>query len=105
MATTKKAAKKAVPKVEAPKQIVMSSTQYESLVSIKEALDSSTDTLKSLGTNEEANIKAVGFTLGQVYNDLLAAYFKANDLKIELDPDPVVFNFDEDNDNDEENNW
>ena len=105
MARVKKTAKKAVPKIEAPKQIVMSSAQYESIVAIKEALDTSTDTLKRLGTDEETNIKAVGFTLGQVYNDLLAAYFKANDLKTELDPDPVVYDFEEDEDNDEENNW
>jgi hypothetical protein len=105
MATTKKAAKKAVPKVEEPKQIIMTTEQYDSLVSIKEALDTATDTLKRLGTDEETNIKAVGFILGQVHTDLLAAYFKVNDLKTELDPDPIFYDSEEDDSNNDENNW
>lgn len=103
MATTKKAAKKAVPKVEEPKQIIMTAEQYESLVSIKEALDTSTDTLRSLGTDEETNIKAVGFIVGRVYNDLLAAYFKANDLQSVLDPNPFVYDLDDEDSDDEDN--
>ena len=105
MATRKKAAKKAVPKVEEPKQIIMTTEQYDSLVSIKEALDNATDTLKRLGTDEETNIKAVGFILGQVHTDLLAAYFKANDLKTDLDPDPIVYDLEDDDNNNDENNW
>ena len=78
MAITKKAAKKAVPKVvEEPKQIVLTQDQYDELVSFKWEINSISSQIESICTDEDKNQRQVAFDMGvlhvrteKLYDDL-----------------------------------
>lgn len=107
MATRKKAAKKAVPKVEEPKQIIMTVEQYENLVSVKQILDRATDDLRDLAKDSLADITPmnVGFQMGAIHKALLEGYEKASALQSDLDPDPIVYDWENDDEDNEEDNF
>lgn len=110
MATTKrvakKAAKKAVPKVEKVKQIVLTQEQFDTLASIKNELDDLTDKLLSTFNQYDTNdnLKSIGFEVGRTYEGIINQYNKLTGLVVDIDPNPVEdYSWDEfegdDNDN------
>ena len=107
MATRKKAAKKAVPKEEAPKQIIMSAQQFEDLRSVKQLLDTATDDLRDLAKDSLVDITPmnIGFQIGAIHKALLEAYTKASSLDSDLDPDPIVYDWETDDEEDNEDNY
>jgi hypothetical protein len=101
MATTKKTAKKAVPKVkEEPKQIVLTQEQYDELVSYKWEIKSISNQIESISTDEDKNQRQVAFDMGvlhvrteKLYNDLEII---VNDVDPEILPDWTFNDDDED---------
>lgn len=93
MATAKKAAKKkAVPKVEAPKQIVLTQEQYDTLVSIKSDITSLSWNLSSTFSSEGDNIREVAFNIGVIQAKLDVQQSKLDDIITAVDPNPYVYN-------------
>ena len=104
----KKAAKKAVPKVEAPKQIVLTEAQFDILEGVKEELNNLTYSLSYAFTNENNNIREVAFEIGVLKNKIDIQQEKLNDIVATIDPNPIEFDFsfdEDDKDSDEVNQF
>ena len=104
----KKAAKKAVPKVEAPKQIVITEAQFDILEGVKDELNNLTYSLSYAFTNENNNIREVAFEIGVLKNKIDIQQEKLNDIVATIDPNPIEFDFsfdEDDKDSDEVNQF
>ena len=104
----KKAAKKAVPKVEAPKQIVLTEAQFDILEGVKDELNNLTYSLSYAFTNENNNIREVAFEIGVIKNKIDIQQEKLNDIVATIDPNPLEFDFsfdEEEEDGDEDNQF
>ena len=103
MAITKKAAKKAVPKVvEEPKQIVLTQEQYDGLVSLKWEINSISSQIESISTDEDKNQKQVAFDMGVLHVRTEKLYEDLDTIIIDIDPNPYSWG-DEDDDDDNDN--
>ena len=104
----KKAAKKAVPKVEAPKQIVLTEAQFDILEGVKDELNNLTYSLSYAFTNENNNIREVAVEIGVLKNKIDIQQEKLNDIVATIDPNPIEFDFsfdEDDKDSDEVNQF
>lgn len=103
----KKAAKKAVPKVEAPKQIVLTEAQFDILEAVKDELNNLAFSLSYAFTNENNGIREVAFEIGTIKNKLDIQQEKLNDIVATIDPNPIEFDFsfDEDENSDDDNQF
>ena len=100
MAITKKAAKKAVPKVvEEPKQIVLTQEQYDGLVSLKWEINSISSQIESISTDEDKNQRQVAFDMGVLHVRTEKLYEDLDTIIIDIDPNPYSWGDDDDNDN------
>ncbi len=88
MATAKKAAKKAVPKVEEVKQIVLTEEQYAELRNIKLNLVINNVNLADAFSDEEQNIRQVAFEVGKIQARLDVEETRLSNLIDAIDPDP-----------------
>ena len=102
MAKTKKAAKKAVPKVEEPKQIILSQEQYDELVSLKWTINSISNQIVSISTDDDKNQKQVAFDMGVLHVKTEKLYDDLNVILLNIDPDPLPY-WGDDDDDDEPN--
>lgn len=102
MAITKKAAKKAVPKVvEEPKQIVLTQEQYDELVSLKWEINSISNQIKSISTDEDKNQRQVAFDMGVLHVRTEKLYMDLDTITNDIDPtEPYTWGDEEDDDND-----
>lgn len=104
----KKAAKKAVPKVEAPKQIILTEAQFDVLESVKDELSNLAYSLSYAFANENNNIREVAFEIGVIKNKIDIQQEKLNDIVATIDPNPLEFDFsfdEDDKDSDEDNQF
>lgn len=104
----KKAAKKAVPKVEAPKQIVLTEAQFDILEGVKDELNNLTYSLSYAFANENNNIREIAFEIGVLKNKIDIQQEKLNDIVATIDPNPLEFDFsfdEEEEDSDEDNQF
>ena len=100
MATTKKAVKKAVPKVkEEPKQIVLTQDQYDELVSLKWEINSISNQIETISTDEDKNQKQVAFDMGVLHVRTEKLYMDLDTIIIDIDPEPLA-DWGDDDDND-----
>ena len=98
MAITKKAAKKAVPKVvEEPKQIVLTQEQYDGLVSLKWEINSISSQIQSISTDEDKNQRQVAFDMGVLHVRTEKLYEDLDTIIIDIDPNPYSWGDDDDN--------
>jgi hypothetical protein len=100
MAITKKAAKKAVPKVkEEPKQIVLTQEQYDELVNFKWEISRISYEIKDICTDEDNNPRKVAFELGALQIRVDKIYTDLVKITDDIDPTPLPdwSNDDEDN--------
>ena len=90
MATRKKAAKKAVPKVveEEVKPIILTQEQYDELRDIKFNLMLANMELAEAFSNEEQNIRQVAFELGKVQVKVDKEQERLDRLIDAIDPNP-----------------
>jgi hypothetical protein len=100
----KKAAKKAVPKVEAPKQIVLTEAQFDILEGVKDELNNLTYSLGYAFTNENNSIREVAFEIGTIKSKIDIQQEKLNDIVATIDPNPIEFDFSFDEDDEEDEN-
>ena len=90
MAITKKAAKKAVPKVvEEPKQIVLTQDQFDELVSLKWEINSISRQIETISTDEEKNQKQVAFDMGVLHIRVEKLYDDLTKITQDIDPEPL----------------
>ena len=102
MAISKKAAKKAVPKVkEEPKQIVLTQEQYDELVNFKWEISRISYEIKDICTDEDNNPRKVAFELGALQIRVDKIYTDLDRITDDIDP---VENVWEDEDDDENYN-
>lgn len=101
MATTKKATKKAVPKVkEEPKQIVLTQEQYDELVSLKWEINSISNQIESISTDEDKNQRQVAFDMGVLHVKIEKLYGDLETIVNDIDPLPLVdWDWNDDDDN------
>jgi len=103
MAITKKAAKKAVPKVkEELKQIVLTQEQYDELVSFKWEINSISNQIESICTDEDKNQRQVAFDMGVLHVRTEKLYQDLTLITDAVDPEP--YNLWGDDDDDTSNN-
>jgi hypothetical protein len=101
MAITKKAAKKAVPKVvEEPKQIVLTQEQYDELVSFKWEINSISSQIESICTDEDKNQRQVAFDMGVLHVRTEKLYEDLGKITDDIDPEPYSWGDEDDDDND-----
>jgi hypothetical protein len=102
----KKAAKKAVPKVEVPKQIILTEAQFNILEAVKDELNNLAFSLSYAFTNENNGIREVAFEIGTIKSKLDIQQEKLNDIVAIIDPNPIEFDFsfDEEEENSDEDN-
>jgi hypothetical protein len=99
MAITKRAAKKAVPKVkEEPKQIVLTQDQYDELVNLKWTINSISNQIESISTDEDKNQRQVAFDMGVLHVKTEKLYMDLDTILIDIDPEPTP-NWGDDDDN------
>ena len=99
MATIKKAAKKAVPKVvEQPKQIVLTQDQYDELVNLKWTINSISNQIESISTDNDKNPRQIAFDMGVLHVKTEKLFEDLGKITDDIDPDPYVWE-DEDDDN------
>ena len=100
MAIAKKTAKKAVPKVkEEPKQIVLTQEQYDELVSLKWEINSISNQIESISTDEDKNQRQVAFDMGVLHVRTEKLYMDLDTIIIDIDPEPLPNWGDDDDDN------
>ncbi len=102
MTKLKKAAKKAVPKVKTPKQIILTEAQFDVLKVVKDELDNLAFNLSYAFTNENNGIREVAFEIGTIKNKLDIQQEKLNDIVATIDPNPIEFDFSFDEEEEEE---
>ena len=101
MAVTKKAAKKAVPKVvEQPKQIILTEDQYDELVNIQWGLNRICNRIKSISTDNDYNQKETAFEFGILSSEMNSSWDKMKNVLDDIDPNPLPDWGDDDNDYD-----
>jgi hypothetical protein len=101
MAITKKAAKKAIPKVvEQPKQIVLTQDQYDELVNLKWTINSISNQIKSISTDEDKNQRQVAFDMGVLHVRTEKLYEDLGKITDDVDPEPYTWGDEDDDDND-----
>ena len=101
MAITKKAAKKAVPKVvEEPKQIVLTQDQYDELVSLRWEINSISNQIESISTDEDKNQRQVAFDMGVLHVRTEKLYDDLGKITHDIDPEPYSWGDEDDDDND-----
>ena len=99
MAITKKAAKKAVPKVkEEPKQIVLTVDQYNELVSLKWEINSISNQIETISTDEDKNPRQVAFDMGVLHVRTEKLYEDLGKITDDVDPEPFVWEDEDDDD-------
>jgi len=76
---------KSTPAVKEVKSVTKE--QLNTLKEIKIALDCAGDDIRDLGEDGEEDQRAIGFILGKLYNSLMEAYHKTDNLIDELDTD------------------
>lgn len=91
MATRKKAAKKAVPKVEEVKQIVLTEEQYGELKDAKFNIMFATMELEEAFSNQELNAREIAFKIGKIQYKLDTEQERLDKLIDAIDPDPVNY--------------
>lgn len=101
MAIAKKAAKKAVPKVEETKQIILTQEQYDELTGLKWDINNVSNELKNISTDELKNVREMAFEFGVLQVKLEKVYDDLTKITDAVDPDPYVW---EDEDDDDNNN-
>jgi hypothetical protein len=90
MAITKKAAKKAVPKVkEEPKQIVLTQEQYDELVDMKWELNRISNEIKNISTEDDKNSKEVAFEMGILQVRVDKLNINLEKITDDVDPEPL----------------
>ena len=100
MAITKKAAKKAVPKVvEEPKQIVLTQDQYDELTGLKWDINNVSNELKNITTDENKNVREIAFDLGTLQVRFDKLYEDLGKITDNIDPEPYVWEDDDDDNN------
>jgi hypothetical protein len=103
MAITKKVAKKAVPKVkEEPKQIVLTQEQYDELVNLKWTINSISNQIESISTDEDKNQRQVAFDMGVLHVKTEKLFEDLGKITDAVDPEP--YNLWGDDDDDTSNN-
>lgn len=101
MAVTKKAAKKAVPKVkEEPKQIVLTQDQYDELVSLRWEINSISNQIESISTDEDKNQRQVAFDMGVLHVRTEKLYDDLDKITHDIDPEPYSWGDEDNDDND-----
>jgi len=89
MATRKKAAKKAVPKVvEEVKQIVLTQEQYDELRDIKFTITIANINLAEAFSDEEQNVRQVAFEIGKIQAKLDIEETRLDKIIDAIDPNP-----------------
>ena len=99
MAITKKEAKKAVPKVEEPKQIVLTQEQYDELIGLKWDINKVSNELKNISTDELKNVREMAFEFGVLQVKLEKVYDDLTKITDAVDPDPYVWEDEDDDEN------
>ena len=99
MAIAKKAAKKAVPKVEEPKQIVLTQEQYDELTGLKWDINKVSNELKNISTDELKNVREMAFEFGVLQVKLEKVYDDLTKITDAVDPDPYVWEDEDDEEN------
>ena len=100
MAIIKKAAKKAVPKVkEEPKQIVLTQNQYDELVSLKWEINSISNQIETISTDEFKSPRQVVFDMGVLHVRTEKLSMDLDTIIIDVDPEPLPNWGDDDDDN------
>jgi hypothetical protein len=100
MAITKKTAKKAVPKVkEEPKQIILTQDQYDELVNLKWTINSISNQIESISTDEDKNQRQVAFDMGVLYVKTEKLFEDFGKITDDVDPEPLINWGDDDDDN------
>ena len=101
MAITKKAAKKAVPKlVEEPKQIVLTQDQYDELIDVKWELSRISNEIRNISTEDDKNPREVAFEMGILQVRVDKLYTDLGKITDDVDPEPLPDWGDDDDDND-----
>jgi hypothetical protein len=101
MATIKKMAKKAVPKVkEEPKQIILTEEQYDEMVSLGWEINSISRQLKSICVAEENTDREVIFEAGILQTKLDKAFETLNNLTTIINPNKYEWGDEDENDYD-----
>lgn len=101
MAITKKAAKKAVPKVvEEPKQIVLTQEQYDELIDVKWELSRISNEIRNISTEDDKNSREVAFEMGILQVRVDKLYIDLGKITDDVDPETLPDWGDDDNDND-----
>lgn len=91
MATKKKAAKKAVPKVKEVKQIVLTQEQYDELKDIKLDIMFIGMDLEETFSNPHLNVREVAFKTGKIQSKLDKEQERLDKLIDAIDPDPIDY--------------
>ena len=100
MAIAKRAAKKAVPKVkEEPKQIVLTQEQYDELVSFKWEINSISNQIWAISTDEDKNQRQVAFDMGVLHVRTEKLYEDLGKITDNVDPEPLPDWGDDDDNN------
>ena len=101
MASAKKAAKKAVPKlVEEPKQIVLTQDQYDELIDVKWELSRISNEIRNISTEDDKNPREVAFEMGILQVRVDKLYTDLGKITDDVDPEPLPDWGDDDDDND-----
>jgi len=100
MAIAKKAAKKAVPKVDEPKQIVLTQEQYDDLTGLKWDINNVSNELKNISTDELKNVREMSFEFGVLQVKLEKVYDDLTKITDAVDPNPYVWQDEDNDDND-----
>jgi mRNA-degrading endonuclease HigB of HigAB toxin-antitoxin module len=87
---TKKAAKKAEPKVEEVEQIVLTQDQWDELSEIRFTLNSLMWELEN-AVDKDSNVGQVAFEIGRIYVRLSDTHSKLDKLVDATDPEEVYF--------------
>jgi hypothetical protein len=101
MAITKKTTKKVAPKVEEIKQIILTQEQYDELVNLKWEINSISNQIESISTDEDKNQRQVAFDMGVLHVRTEKLYMDLDTITNDIDPDPNPY---WSNDDDDETN-
>lgn len=99
MAKAKKAAKKAVPKVEETKHIILTEEQYDELVSLKWSVNSISNSIKDISTDDDKNVREIAFHFGILQKEVDEIYESLRKITDDIDPNPYIYE-EEDEDDD-----
>jgi hypothetical protein len=86
--------------VEEPKQIVLTQNQYDELVNLKWTINSISNQIESICTDEDKNQKQVAFDMGVLHVKTEKLFEDLGKITDDVDPDPLSDWGDEDDDDD-----